>query len=245
MGYPRRRLSVCAARIALLAAAFVLSVIPALSVPKTASAEPGLYGAVTLMWTTPGDDGRIGRATKYDLRISTRSISSNDTLTWWNQATVINMANRIPLAAGVRDSIILGGLLTSTRYYAILRVGDEKPNWSGFSNMASFVPGTITGIDGADVNAPAFVVKSPRPSPTTGRTQIDFELPHAMHVEAQVYDAMGRLVRTLENGMLGGGSHVLRWDGGTERGGNAASGVYWVSVIAGSIRKKVKLIVIH
>jgi flagellar hook capping protein FlgD len=244
MIHPRRRNAVRSTRIALLASLAVSCFSLASPTPK-AVAETAAFGSVVLVWTTPGDDGTIGRASKYDLRISTKAITSNDTLSWWNTATIINMAPRVPGMAGTRDSVMLGGLISGIRYYAILRVGDEKPNWSGFSNVATFTPGTITSTDGQNDAVPEFVVGAPRPSPSSGRTQIDFELPRAMEVHASVYDAQGRLVRTLESGTLAAGPHVLRWNGDLDRGGNAGSGVYWISIAAGSVRKRAKVVVVH
>ena len=242
MGNRRRRLFVCAVRIAFLASL----VVPLLtSKPGSASAEPTVFTSVTLLWTVPGDDGVVGRASKYDLRLSTKAIAANDTVTWWNAATVINMAAKVPGMAGTKDSVLLGGLVVGTRYYAILRVADEKPNWSGFSNVATFSPGIVTATPDGDIKAPAFVVGSPRPSPSSGRTEINLDLPRAMEVMAKVYNAQGRLVRTLERGLLAAGPHILRWDGRLDGGGDVGSGVYWVSIDAGGERKRAKLLIVR
>ncbi|HYQ95602.1 MAG TPA: FlgD immunoglobulin-like domain containing protein [Candidatus Eisenbacteria bacterium] len=235
-------LFVRAVRIAFLASLIV----PLLtSKPKSASAESTAFGSVTLLWTDPGDDGITGRASKYDLRISTKAIAANDTASWWNGATVINMALKVPGMAGSRDSILLGGLVAGTRYYAILRVADERPNWSGFSNVASFSPGIVTATPEGNTQAPAFVVGSPRPSPSSGRTEINLDLPRAMNVVANVYNAQGRRVRTLETGTLAAGPHILRWDGRLDGGGDVGSGVYWVRIDAAGARKSVKLLIVR
>lgn len=92
--------------------------------------------SATLLWTASGDDGTSGRASRYDLRMSTNAISGTDTLTWWNAATVVDLAGKVPPVAGAQDSFLVTGLLAGTRYYAILRMADEVPNWSGFSNVA-------------------------------------------------------------------------------------------------------------
>ena len=122
----RRRilLSLTAATLASLA----LGLSPALAQAPTTS--------VTLLWTAPGDDGMIGRATRYDLRVSTNSIAGTDTLSWWNAATVVDMTSRVPAAAGAADSVVVTNLLVGSRYLAMLRAADEVPNWSGYSNVA-------------------------------------------------------------------------------------------------------------
>ena len=126
-GARRTRLLVLAA---LLLASILVSGALAFS---TASAQTV---AATLVWTAPGDDGTIGRATVYDLRISSTAISGTDTLSWWNAASIVNMASKVPALSGALDSMAVTNLLSNTRYYAIIRAADEVPNWSGFSNVA-------------------------------------------------------------------------------------------------------------
>jgi len=145
---------------------------------------------------------------------------------------------------GTAESILLGGLINGVRYYAILRSADNLMNWSRFSNVASFTPVTsITGVEAAD--APALVLGVPRPTPTSGRADISLDLPKSMDVDASIFDAQGRLIRTLERGVMAGGPHVLHWDGRINGGGDAASGIYYVRVVAGDASKRVKLVVVR
>jgi len=234
MGYHSHRSHI--ARITLQ----TLSILLIALTPKLSWATPS---GTRLVWTTPGDNGGVARVVAYDLRISTNVISGTDTLSWWKAATPINMAAKTPRMPAMPDSIVLGGLNGGIRYYAILRSVDAAQNWSDFSNVATFVPGTATGVQ--DQNAPALVIGSPRPSPTSGRTEVSLSLPAPMAVQAIVYDAQGRLARRLESGMLGAGQHLLRWDGTLEGGGQAASGVYYIRVAAGTLDKRVKLVVVR
>ena len=94
---------------------------------------------ITLLWTAPGDDGTVGRATRYDLRYSTHAITGTDTTGWWYAATTANMTGRVPAISGTTESVSISGLTAGVRYYAILRAADEVPNWSRFSNVVSFV----------------------------------------------------------------------------------------------------------
>jgi hypothetical protein len=199
-------------------------------------------GSITLAWTSPADRPGTGRVTAYDLRISTQAISNRDTLGWWNKATKISMNAKTPAAPGQPEAVLLGGLVLGVRYYAILRSVDGRLNWSPFSNMASFTPSLVTAAPEGEA-APAFVLGLPRPTPSSGRTDVNLELPKPMTVEAGVFNAQGRLVRTLESGTLPAGVHILHWDGRLNAGGDAPSGVYWIRVGAGAINKRVKLIV--
>jgi hypothetical protein len=109
-------------------ASLALGLSPALAQTPTTS--------VTLLWTAPGDDGMTGRASRYDLRVSTNAIAGTDTLTWWNSAIVVDMTGKTPALAGAADSVLVPNLLVGSRYLAILKAGDEVPNWSGYSNIS-------------------------------------------------------------------------------------------------------------
>ena len=65
------------------------------------------------------------------------------------------------------------------------------------------------------------------PNPFNPRTTISFTLPEACHVGVAVYDSAGRLVRTLAGEHMAEGPHSVVWDGETDRGTRAASGVYF------------------
>jgi hypothetical protein len=233
MGYSRTPLRTI--RFAVFAAVIVLSAIAT----RSASAA---YS--TLMWTSPSDGG-TARVYYYDLRINTKAIAGTDTLGWWNAATKISMAGKTPSMPGSGESILLGGLINGARYYAIMRSADSQLNWSNYSNVASFT--AVTAISAVNDNSPApeMVLGIPRPTPTSGRAEVNLDLPKTMDVNASVYDAQGRLVQTLEHGTLAAGTHVLRWDGRVDGGGNAASGVYWILASAGPVSKRVKLIVVR
>jgi flagellar hook capping protein FlgD len=221
--------------------AFVLTIIASL-LSLTAPSASAAWAK--LAWTSPGAEGGLVRVFYYDLRVSRSPISGNDTLSWWNAAVPVPMVGKVPSLPGYPDSVIVNGLLNGTRYYAILRSADAMLNWSAFSNMATFTSGIITGVS-EDSNAPSVVIGTPRPTPTSGRAEVRLALPSAMAVEAQVYDAQGRLVRRLESERLAAGAHTLRWDGSVDGGGDAASGVYWIRVRAGGVDKRLKLVVVR
>ncbi|HYR52774.1 MAG TPA: FlgD immunoglobulin-like domain containing protein [Candidatus Dormibacteraeota bacterium] len=205
--------------------------------------RPASAASAMLIWTTPSDAG--GQSiVRYDLRVSSSGISGNDTLAWWNSATVIPMLGKTPGAPGVADSVLIADLTIGARYYAVLRSADGAWNWSSFSNVASFIPSTVTGVQGGNA-APAVVLGSPRPTPTSGRAEMNLDLPQSSSVVARVFNAQGRMVRILEDAFLAAGHHILRWDGKVDGGGDAASGVYWIRVAAGAIEKGTKLTIIR
>jgi hypothetical protein len=201
--------------------------------------------SVKLLWTATGDNGNIGQAAKYDLRYSANPIVSRDTSSWWNAATVFPMGGRIPTPSGRPDSAIVGNLIIGLKYYAILRLADKAGNWSTYSNVALMdLSNGVTGVE-AESGAPKLVVSAPYPSPTSGQAQVSMILARSGPLEAGVYDARGRLVRTLHSGSMDVGAHLLRWDGRAESGSEAATGVYWIRVATASEKKTVKLVVVR
>jgi hypothetical protein len=73
-----------------------------------------------------------------------------------------------------------------------------------------------------------------RPNPFNPSTMIEFSLAAEGRVTVRVFDCAGRVVRTLTDGELEAGPHATVWDGATDTGQRAASGVYFVKMeIAG------------
>ncbi len=69
--------------------------------------------------------------------------------------------------------------------------------------------------------------------------------PAGTHAVAAIYTVNGRLVTTLFDGELEGGSHELIWDGTDDSGRKVASGVYLTRAIAGAEVATGKLVLIR
>jgi len=94
-------------------------------------------------------------------------------------------------------------------------------------------------------NAPALLrLAQNHPNPFNPRTEIAFSLPAAQAVRLRVYDVEGRLVRTLVADRRGAGEHRVVWDGLSETGDRAASGVYFYRLVseAGTVTRKMLLL---
>jgi hypothetical protein len=64
------------------------------------------------------------------------------------------------------------------------------------------------------------------PNPFNPNTTIRFEMPQAGPAAVRIYDASGRLVRTLVEEQFGAGAHQVLWNGRDSRGRAVDSGVY-------------------
>jgi len=65
------------------------------------------------------------------------------------------------------------------------------------------------------------------PNPFNPITEISFSLAKDGPVKLAVYDVTGRLVRTLVQGNLAAGPHLVQWNGSGNDGRTVASGVYF------------------
>ena len=87
-----------------------------------------------------------------------------------------------------------------------------------------------------------------RPNPFNPRTTIDYSVAAASRVTLRVYDLAGREVRTLVDRDVEAGEHKVVWDGTTDAGQRAASGVYFVRMEtaghAGAFRAARKLVLL-
>jgi hypothetical protein len=92
------------------------------------------YESVALVWTSPGDDGDDGNASRYDIRFSRSAITEEN----WGDAVCVDTACvPVPKPAGQIETVVLRGLDSGTRYYFALTAVDEAKNCSGLSNCAS------------------------------------------------------------------------------------------------------------
>jgi acid phosphatase len=79
----------------------------------------------------------------------------------------------------------------------------------------------------------ALRLSAPAPDPTRGSVRATLELPARVNVDAAIYDAAGRRVRTLAGGERSG-TITLAWDGQDTSGRDAGAGVFFLRVRAGA-----------
>jgi aminopeptidase N len=83
------------------------------------------------------------------------------------------------------------------------------------------------------------------PNPFNPSTTIRFSLSGPAFVSLRIYDASGRLVRTLVEASLPAGTYARAWDGTGPRGAAVSSGVYLYRLDAGTFSRTRKMILIR
>lgn len=82
------------------------------------------------------------------------------------------------------------------------------------------------------------------PNPFNPSTGIFFDLNHGVHVTLRIYDARGRLVRTLLDGFRPAGPSAVTWDGRDDTEKPVSSGVYVCQLVSGGVSATRKLVLI-
>lgn len=103
---------------------------------------------------------------------------------------------------------------------------------------------TLLNAATAPTEARITTLKSIQPNPFKPQTKVHFSLATSEHVRISIYDVTGALVRQLVDQTMPAGQHQARWDGKSDLGTGATSGIYFVSLVAGSytdVRKIVML----
>jgi hypothetical protein len=99
---------------------------------------------------------------------------------------------------------------------------------------------SFTGCVSNGVDAPViansrfgFDLAQARPNPFSDATTIAFSIPSRSHVQIEVYNILGQKVRTLVNETMEANSYVRTWDGRSDSGTKASSGIYFYKMVAG------------
>ena len=66
----------------------------------------------------------------------------------------------------------------------------------------------------------------PYPNPFNPSTSLALSIRQDSRIRLDICDARGHLIRTLHDGMLSAGDHVMKWDGRMDNGRTAPSGLY-------------------
>jgi hypothetical protein len=96
-----------------------------------------------------------------------------------------------------------------------------------------------------DVLPTAFALHANAPNPFNPETVIRFDLPRDSGVQLEIYDVLGRKVRTLIQKDLPAGVHQAVWAGRDGRGRQVGSGVYFYRLKAGAYIQTRRMILLE
>jgi hypothetical protein len=122
-------------------------------------------------------------------------------------------------------------------YYYKVSAIDIHGNESGF---AVLTPDGVTGTDTPKAPDASYLAQN-YPNPFNPATRIEFGLSAPAHVSLRIYDAAGRLVRSLVNEERRAARYEETWDGRDSNGRSVASGIYFYRLNAGTFEQTKKM----
>ncbi len=90
-----------------------------------------------------------------------------------------------------------------------------------------------------------FALRQNVPNPFNPVTRIAYSIPRAAHVRLTIYDVNGRVVRSLVDSDMAPNDYVSVWNGRTDQGGEAASGIYLYRLTADGKELERKMILLR
>ncbi len=132
-----------------------------------------------------------------------------------------------------------------SRDEAYLAWADARVLGSGLDIFANLV-----SYSGVDVDKPIpdvsqlprdFQLSQNYPNPFNLVTRINYALPKNAEVEIEIFDILGRKVKSMDLGMQSAGYKTAAWDGKNDSGQEVASGIYFYRIKAGDFVQSRKM----
>jgi hypothetical protein len=82
------------------------------------------------------------------------------------------------------------------------------------------------------------------PNPFNPSTTIDYNIPKRSHVTIEIFNILGRKVKTIVNEAKSAGSHTIRWDGTDAHGSSVSTGIYLYRFQAGEFVQTKKMLLL-
>jgi hypothetical protein len=140
-------------------------------------------------------------------------------------------------AQGIGDSLIVH--LKNGQRVAIPLSDIRKITFDTLGTSAVNVPPPFQGGGQGVVRGGVY------PNPVKSTTTIDFDLPHPGDVSIQIFNADGKLIRTINAPKLESGHNQIRWDGMNDSAAPVQSGSYFFEVSSKGFVQSRKAVVVR
>ena len=148
----------------------------------------------------------------------------------------------VPMSFNIR-------VLTGMSDDGTVMVGSGHDTYPPYSNRWFIIRSATTGIadePGPSEEAELISRVHVYPNPTRGEATFSLSLPEGRsHVDFEIYDISGRLVRRFVDSAVDEGTHEVHWDGRDTAGTEVASGVYFCRVAADGQAETVKITILR
>lgn len=183
--------------------------------------------SATFTWTTCPTRGTIEH---YDLSVKVGGIT----------VTLTNIQDT-SVTVGLHDKAVKVGP-TEVEWWVTARSSPQT--FATRDGHGTFVYDVVTAVEPpANGTLPtAFVLGQNYPNPFNPGTRIEFALPQQEFVTLEIINIAGQRVKTVLSESLPAGYHMAIWDGTSNDGSEAASGVYFYRVQAGDFTASRKMV---
>jgi hypothetical protein len=136
---------------------------------------------------------------------------------------------------------------TSGPYYSFTYLCDswaETPGWYYIMSsngetylwlIRAYISYPATGVESVELVPTEINLSQNYPNPFNPSTTIRYLLPHRAWVRLEIFDLLGRKVKTLLDGIENAGERTIVWSGETDVGQRVTSGVYMCRLISEGI----------
>jgi hypothetical protein len=127
-------------------------------------------------------------------------------------------------------SFRLNGLLTGVTQLRVIIFHEDHADFTSPDVPVLVASSAHAGHGESGSRPPVIAMLPPAPSPFAQQTAIRFSLAAPADVSVRVFDAGGRLVRSVHDGPVPAGDASFVWDGTGNNGDRAPTGIYFVEV---------------
>jgi hypothetical protein len=118
--------------------------------------------------------------------------------------------------------------------FQALSVVSGKAWIAGMGGLIMHLDNIVSGVDTRTATLPGvFTLYQNYPNPFNSSTVIEYNLSSYADVTLEVFDLLGRRVRTLVRARQDAGPHSVRWDGMNDASQGVTSGVYIYRIVSG------------
>jgi hypothetical protein len=156
--------------------------------------------------------------------------------------TVLNVT---PATSAVGTSVLLDASHSPTNNTTLLISSQGGTALTSHFHEAAWVVGESTfTLDNDDFTPATYSLSDNYPNPFNPTTTIGYSIAQPGMVNLTIYDASGRLVKTLVSENMGMGEHEVMWNGTNNAGSEVSAGMYLYKVDAGSFVETKKMLLV-
>jgi hypothetical protein len=132
-------------------------------------------------------------------------------------------------------------LVRNVEYSYRLAAYDDAGNRSEFTGPVSAI---LLSTDQQSLFPEAYTLHQNYPNPFNPTTQIRYDLPENSYVSINIYDLMGKRVKTLVNSKQDAGYRSIHWNATNEFGQPVSAGMYIYTIQAGEFSQTRKMVLL-